>query len=146
MSGRAGRFSKDSLIVYQTLLPSNFSIQKTLINKPDEFLLNELKIRKENNLPPFKRLIAIIISSKSKENSFRGAQELKLELLKNIDTEVLGPVESPMSRIKKYYRSRILLKTNNNKLIQKNIAITLQKLTISSKIKLTVDVDPINFS
>ena len=146
LSGRAGRFSKDSLIVYQTLLPSNFSIQKTLINKPDEFLLNELKIRKENNLPPFKRLIAIIISSKSKENSFRGAQELKLELLKNIDTEVLGPVESPMSRIKKYYRSRILLKTNNNKLIQKNIAITLQKLTISTKIKLTVDVDPINFS
>ena len=146
LSGRAGRFSKDSLIVYQTLLPSNFSIQKTLINKPDEFLLNELKIRKENNLPPFKRLIAIIISSKSKENSFRGAQELKLELIKNIDTEVLGPVESPMSRIKKYYRSRILLKTNNNKLIQKNIAITLQKLTISSKIKLTVDVDPINFS
>ena len=38
------------------------------------------------------------------------------------------------------------LKTNNNKLIQKNIAITLQKLTISSKIKLTVDVDPINFA
>ena len=107
MSGRAGRFSKDSLIVYQTLLPSNFSIQKTLINKPDEFLLNELKIRKENNLPPFKRLIAIIISSKSKENSFRGAQELKLELLKNIDTEVLGPVESPMSKIKKLFIDQI---------------------------------------
>ncbi len=146
LSGRAGRFSKDSLIVYQTLLPYNFSIQKTLINKPDEFLSNELKIRKENNLPPFKRLIAIIISSKSKENSFRGAQELKLELIKNIDTEVLGPVESPMSKVKKYYRSRLLIKTNTDKLIQKNIAIILQKLTISSKIKLTVDVDPINFS
>ncbi len=146
LSGRAGRFSKESLIIYQTLFPSNFSIQKTLINKPEEFLTNELQIRKENNLPPFKRLIAIIISSKSKENSFRGAQELKLELLKNIDTEVLGPVESPMSKIKKYYRSRILLKTNSDKLMQKNIAIILQKLTISTKIKLTVDVDPINFS
>ncbi len=146
LSGRAGRFSEDSLIIYQTLSPFNFSIQKTLINNPEEFLINELQIRKENNLPPYKRLIAIIISSKSKENSFRGAQELKLELLKNINAEILGPIESPMPKIKKYFRSRLLLKADNDKLIQKNIAIILQKLTISTKIKLTVDVDPINFS
>ena len=146
LSGRAGRFSKDSLIVYQSLFPSNFSIKKTLINNPEDFLTKELNLRKENNLPPFKRLIAIIISSRSKEVSFKGAKELKLEFLKNKDIEVLGPIESPLSKIKNYYRSRLLLKFSNEKLMQKNIRIMLQKLTISSKIKLTVDVDPINFS
>lgn len=145
LSGRAGRFSKDSLIVYQSLFPSNFSIKKTLINNPEDFLTKELNLRKENNLPPFKRLIAIIISSRSKEVSFKGAKELKLEFLKNKDIEVLGPIESPLSKIKNYYRSRLLLKFSNEKLMQKNIRIMLQKLTISSKIKLTVDVDPINF-
>ena len=58
----------------------------------------------------------------------------------------MGPVESPMFRIKKLYRSRLLIKTDIDNYIQRKIAQQLENLAISSKIKLTVDVDPINFS
>ena len=38
---------------------------KDITNKnPDIFLDKELKIRKENNLPPFQRFIALIITGK----------------------------------------------------------------------------------
>ena len=42
--------------------------------------MNELRIRKENNLPPYFRFIALIISSNSKENSYQGALEIKKKL------------------------------------------------------------------
>ena len=77
LSGRAGRFSKDSIIVYQTINPNNQILKNILENKTENFLNSELKIRKENNLPPFYRLISLIISSSSKENSFQGALEIK---------------------------------------------------------------------
>ena len=58
----------------------------------------------------------------------------------------MGPVESPISKVKKRFRSRLLLRFKNNQLYQKKIANLLENLKISSKIKLTVDVDPVNFT
>ena len=146
LSGRAGRFSSDSLIIYQTLSPENETLNNLIKNNPEQFLQNELILRKNNKLPPFSRLIAVIISSSSKELSFRGAQEIKIKLNSIKELEVMGPVDSPISRIKKKFRSRLLIRFNNSQLFQKKIANLLNNLKISSKIKLTVDVDPVNFT
>ena len=146
LSGRAGRFSEKSLIIYQTLTPSNLTLDDIVKNNFEDFLENELSIRKQNKLPPFQRLIAIIVSSKSKEFSFKGAQEIKIKILKNVDVDVLGPVDSPVFRVKKMYRTRLLIRSKNDQLIQKSLIKTLGNLKISSKIKLRVDVDPINFN
>ena len=146
LSGRAGRFSKQSLIIYQTLTPLNETLKDVLENNPEKFLNNELIIRKKNNLPPYSRLISLIISSDSSHDSFRAAQEIKKKLASINKLEVLGPVDSPIFKIKKKYRTRLLLRSKNINLIQKNLGYILQNLTISKKIKLTVDVDPINFA
>jgi primosomal protein N' (replication factor Y) len=57
----------------------------------------------------------------------------------------MGPVDSPLLKIKKKFRSRLLIRFNGKSLIQKKITILLNNLKISNKIKLTVDVDPVNF-
>ena len=146
LSGRAGRFSMKSLIVYQTNAPLDETLKDVLSNDPEKFLDNELIIRKKNNLPPFRRLISLIISASSSNDSLRGAQEIekKLAILRDID--VLGPVDSPIFKIKNKYRTRLLLRSRSSKLMQKKIASILEYLHISKKIKLTVDVDPINFA
>ena len=146
LSGRAGRFSSNSLIVYQTLSPKNETLNNLIKNNPEEFLENELILRKNNKLPPFVRLIAVIVSSNSRYLSFRGAQEIKLKLQSIRGLEVMGPVDSPITKLKKIYRCRLLLRSSNLELFQKKIANLLDNLKISSKIKLTVDVDPINFT
>ena len=146
LSGRAGRFSKESLIIYQTLSPHDSTLTQLIKNKSEELLKNELFIRKENKLPPFIRLIAIIISSKERSLSLNGAREIKKRLNEIKDIEILGPIDSPLLKIKKNFRSRLLIKFSNQKLLQNNISKLLNKLKISSKIKLTVDVDPINFA
>ena len=146
LSGRAGRFSSKSLIIYQTLNPFDQTLDNIIKNNPEKFLSNELNLRKKNKLPPYSRLIAIIISSIKKELSYQGAQEIKNKLKIFRKLEVMGPVESPISKIKKRFRSRLLLRFENSELLQKKITHLLDNLKISSKIKLTVDVDPVNFT
>ena len=146
LSGRAGRFSSESLILYQTLTPQDVTLNELIKNKSEKLLRNELNLREKNKLPPFIRLISIIVSSKDRSLSLQGAREIKIKL-KNINNlEVLGPIDSPLLKIKKNFRSRLLIRFNNRFLMQKKIKNVLNGLKISPKIKLTVDVDPINFA
>ena len=145
LSGRAGRFSSESLIIYQTLTPKDATLNELIKNKSEELLKNELDIRKKNKLPPFTRLIAIIVSSNQHNLSILGAKEIKTQLKKIENIEIMGPVDSPLLKIKKRFRSRLLIRFNNKDLMQKKINRLLKTLKISSKIKLTVDVDPVNF-
>ena len=78
--------------------------------------------------------------------SLIGANEIKRKLSQIKNIEILGPVDSPLLKIKKNFRTRLLIKFNNQVLMQKKIANILNNLKISSKIKLTVDVDPVNFA
>ena len=145
LSGRAGRFSSDSLIIYQTLTPEDPTLNELIKNKSEELLQKELITRKKNSLPPFVRLIAVIISSNRHDLSIKGAKEIKVQLKKIENIEVMGPVDSPLLKVKKKFRSRLLLRFKSGFLVQKKITKLLNSLKISSKIKLTVDVDPVNF-
>ena len=91
------------------------------------------------------RLIAIIISANKHILSVDGAREIKNHLKKIEDIEIMGPVDSPLLKIKNKFRSRLLIRFKGKSLIQKKIINLLNTLKISGKIKLTVDVDPVNF-
>ncbi len=146
LSGRAGRFSKDSIIVYQTINPKNEILKNIIENKIENFFTSELKIRKQNNLPPYFRLISIIISSDTRENSYQGALEIKKKISQLNHVQILGPVDSPIFKKKKLFRTRLLIRSEIKNMCQRPLAKILEMLKISSKIKLTVDVDPINFT
>ena len=75
-----------------------------------------------------------------------GAKEVKRRIQQIADLEVLGPVDSPIFRLKNKFRTRLLLRSKNEIFIQKKLSKILDKMKISPKIKLTVDVDPINFT
>ena len=96
LSGRAGRFSSESLILYQTLTPQDFTLNELIKNKSEKLLRNELNLREKNKLPPFIRLISIIVSSKDRSLSLQGAREIKIKLKNIKNLEVLGPIDSPL--------------------------------------------------
>ena len=146
LSGRAGRFSSDSLIIYQTLTPEDATLNELIKNNSEKLLKKELILRKNNSLPPFSRLISIIVSANLHSVSIDGAREIKNHLKKINEIEVMGPVDSPLLKIKKKFRSRLLIRFNGKSLIQKKITKLLNTLKISKKIKLIVDVDPVNFA
>jgi len=121
-------------------------LKNILKNQQEKFLEEEIYLRRQKKLPPFVRLIAFIISSKNEREGLSEAYKIKksLSLLKNL--EVMGPVTSPIFKIKNKFRTRLLLKSDSGFFPQKRISRILETINISKKIKLTVDVDPLNFS
>ena len=74
------------------------------------------------------------------------AVDLKLKLPKFKEVDILGPVLAPITKIRKKFRCRILIRYPKNLFIQKYLSQSLNKIKMTRGIKLEVDVDPINFS
>ena len=74
------------------------------------------------------------------------ASNVKSKLPQLNEVNVLGPVLAPITKLKKKYRCRILIKYPKNLFIQKYLSHSLDKIKNAPGIKLEVDVDPINFS
>ena len=146
LSGRAGREGSTSTIYFQTYTPDDEILLNVSKNNPHAFLQKELLLRKEKKLPPFYRLISLIISGKNEQLIMKFAINIKSKLPKKNEVNVLGPVLAPIAKLKKKYRCRILIRYPKNLFIQKYLSQFLNKIKIASGIKLEVDVDPINFS
>ena len=146
LSGRAGREGNVSTVFFQTYTPDDAILLNICKNDPRLFLHKELLLRKEKRLPPFYRLISLIISGKNEHLIMKFALNLKLKLPKINQVNVLGPVLAPITKLRKKYRCRILIRYPKNLFIQKYLSQSLNKIKIVSGIKLEVDVDPINFS
>ena len=146
LCGRAGREGNISTIFFQTYTPDDEVLLNISKNDPHAFLQKELLLRKEKKLPPFYRLISLIISGKDEPTAMKFASNLKLVLPKINNVNILGPVLAPITKLKKKYRCRILIRYPKNLFIQKYLSQSLNKIKMMSGIKLEVDVDPINFS
>ena len=86
LSGRAGRFSSDSLIVYQTLSPENITLNELIKNDPDEILKKELILRKKNffqNCINYKEILPKNNWFKNFEKSWFPSEESALKELRN---------------------------------------------------------------
>jgi len=146
LSGRAGREGKKSTVYFQTYTPEDEILLSISKNDPHEFLDKELTLRKEKKLPPFYRLISIIISGNNEALVMKFAIHVKSKLPKINEVNVLGPVLAPITRLRRKYRCRILIRCPKNLFIQKYLVQSLNKIKAKYGIKLEVDVDPINFS
>ena len=102
-------------------------------------LEEEFVLRKKKNLPPFVRLIAFIVSSKNERDGLIEAKKIKkiLSSIQNID--VMGPVTSPIFKIKNNYRTRLLLRSSINLFPQKQINQALKLFKEPCEITLTTD-------
>jgi len=146
LSGRAGREGGKSGIYFQTYTPKDEILLNISKNNPQAFLCKELLLRKDKKLPPFYRLISLIISGKNEHLIMKFALSVKLKIPKIKEVNILGPVLAPIVKLNKKYRCRILIRYPKNLFIQKYLSKTLNKIKIVPGIKLEVDVDPINFS
>ena len=146
LAGRAGREGNTSTIYFQTYTPDDEILLNISKNDPHAFLQRELTLRKDKKLPPFYRLISLIISGKNEFLVMQFATNIKSKLPKKNEVNILGPVLAPIAKLRKKYRCRILIRYPKNLFIQKYLSQSLNKIKITPGIKLEVDVDPINFT
>jgi len=146
LSGRAGRTGKPATVYFQTYNLDTKMITDITNKDPDIFLDRELEIRRKNNLPPFQRFIGLIITGSNERELEKEAYRFKSFIEGSVEGRVLGPVNAPIFRLKKMFRVRLLIRGRKSLKVQNSLAKIVEKFKFRSGMKLTVDVDPINFN
>ncbi len=154
-SGRAGRGEKDGEVIIQTFNGENDVIKKTIESDYEGYYKNEMIIRKMLNYPPFGRIVILVISATEENLAKEKAQTLRKEIVKNIDTVVKlttnnfisDAFKSPIYKINGRYRYQIFFKFERENILKikkiiKKCAGKFQKT--EKKLRITIDVDPIN--
>lgn len=138
VAGRAGR-SKKAKVLINT---QNKDFFENYIQNYDEFLKDEMLFRQ--NYPPFARLLRLIISSSDEKQAASLCEEITNNLVKSRlnedDYEIIGSSKCAIEKIDKKYRFYILVRSKHKMLLSK-LAMHYKQLP-----KVTIDIDPINFS
>ncbi len=164
VAGRSGRFNEKGMVIVQTNNPESSIIKALLHQKRDSFYEIELKSRREAKMPPFSRLIALIICGKNQIATQKAANEIVKSLLchssssticiqeKNVgvdkkEFEILGPTPAAINFLNNKYRYRVLLKIHNKHSlsIQKKLKYWIKNCNLNSSIAVIIDVDPVSF-
>ena len=146
LSGRAGRTGKPATVYFQTYNTNTKMISDLTNSNPDIFLDRELDIRRQNKLPPFQRFISLILTGDNEIKLEKEAFYFKNFIEKKINGKVLGPVSAPIFRLKRKFRIRMLIRGPKSLKLQNSIAKIIPNYKFPPGIKLSVDVDPINFN
>jgi len=146
LSGRAGRTGKPATVYFQTYNTDTKMISDLTNSNPDIFLDRELDIRRQNKLPPFQRFISLILTGSEEVKLEKEAFNFKNFIEMKVEGRVLGPVSAPIFRLKKKFRMRILIRGSKSLKLQSSLNNTIYKYKFPTGIKLSVDVDPINFN
>ena len=146
VSGRSGRSKLPGKVLIQSAMSDNLILKKIKEFDLNGFFLEELNIRKESGLPPFKKLCSLMLVSKNEKKLNDFCRKMKVNIEQSNEFEVLGPAPPFISYVRGKHRKRFIVRCSRNKNIQKFVSIWLKKLQIPFDLKISIDIDPYNFS
>jgi primosomal protein N' (replication factor Y) len=147
VSGRAGRKDNKGRALIQTYQPEHPVVEAIIKGDDDEFWVSEAKQRELASMPPFGKLVGIIISSSNFENAMFLANQLKTstQALGIIGARVYGPAPAPIARIKRRHRIRFLVKSPRTPGLQNAIRKWVATGSLKGDLRLSIDIDPQSF-
>lgn len=147
VGGRAGRHELAGDVVIQTYTPEHYSIMHATKHDYPAFYHDEMLQRRRTGYPPYFRLVLITFSHEDVPVVIRGAHTMADYLRQRLaqTTILLGPVASPIARVKDRFRFQIMLKYRD----EPHLAELLSQATAAfeewnkqQKVLMTIDVDP----
>ena len=146
VTGRAGRAFSGGRGLVQTYNPDHPVMQAIIKGDRETFLEREIQVRQRGLLPPFGRLVALIVSSRDKGQAESLAREIARRAPFSERIQVLGPAEAPIAVIRGRYRWRLLAKAPRELDVQSYLRAWLDALPpIKGDLQLSVDIDPYGF-
>lgn len=160
VAGRAGRHQLPGEVFVQTYTPEHYSIIASAKHDYESFVAQELETRQALGYPPFCRLILITLSHEQIPFLVRTAEDLtsrikqlaqgegllaKTTALTDGEMEILGPVASPISRIKDRYRFRCMVKYRGDAAVTDlidRVVSMFDEVCRQQNLQISVDVDP----
>jgi primosomal protein N' (replication factor Y) len=144
--GRAGRESAGGRGLLQTYQPDHPVMKALLVGDRDAFYDSEIAAREEARLPPFGRMVAIIVSAKEGPAAEAHARKLAAHAPLSDDVRLLGPAEAPLSMIRGRHRWRLLVSSPRNFELSKYVREWLEAAPPPrGSLRVEIDVDPQSF-
>ncbi len=145
VAGRAGREAKKGRVFLQTYSPEHLLMQALIKGSAEEFYSLEEKMRKDYKMPPFSQLASVVVSAIKPENALEVAKKIALTLAEVQDIAVLGPAQAVIFKINNRYRYRLLIKASKKLKIAECLKKNMEKIKISTAVRVKVDINPYNF-
>lgn len=150
VSGRAGRHEKPGEVVIQTYSPEHYSIELAKTQDFIAFYDEEMKIRRSFHYPPFYYLVLISISHTDLIKVVKVSEQITGYLRENLSNRsiVLGPVASPIAKIKDQFRYQCVIKYKSEPALYdvlNRIQQFYQEETDKGKLQITIDFQPTMF-
>ncbi|TBL78333.1 primosomal protein N' [Paenibacillus thalictri] len=149
VAGRAGRHELPGEVFVQTYTPEHYSVISASHHDYAAFMREEMAMRRTGGYPPYCRLILVTFSHEQLQLLVRTAETFVSRLKESgrdvPGMDVLGPVASPLARIKDRYRFQCMIKYRGGadaaRLVRQT-ADSLQDTVSKHKLQISVDVDP----
>lgn len=154
VSGRSGRSDKKGEVLIQTSHSEFYVFEDVKNHNYKEFFEKELKTRKALNYPPFSRVAVVETKSTDRNLTESKIKEIynlviKLDVKKYLN---LYPPTPPLfSKLNNLYRYHLLIKSSKETDPSGNYLISVLKAVyeysdkiLTSKVRLTIDIDAIN--
>ena len=150
-AGRAGREGERGLVMVQTLNPDHYAV--AVKDGFGAFYTNEIFYREAAGMPPFFRLIRLVVRSPDENIAKTECEKLKvlldwlLKTMPNQDErksiEIMGAAPCLLTRINNNFRYHILLKSKNLQSIRKVVKQMTKKMErLPKNSYLEIDTDP----
>lgn len=149
VAGRGGRGRAAGRVIIQTFNPEHYALRHTRDHNYLAFYEEEIRLREALAYPPFTHIINLRLSSAKKNILSQTALDLDRDARtlcrkSGHTVEIIGPAESPLSKIRGEHRMQMMIKGKDGKLMHQ-IAAELAEKHATSTVKITIDVDPESF-
>jgi primosomal protein N' (replication factor Y) len=133
----------------QTFQPDDPSIRCAIKQDFPAFARGELAHRKEVGLPPFTRMVRIVLRDQDVEKLAQHSEELAALFADaiskpNARVTMKGPMPCPIARIAGYFRYQIVLTSPRAAVLQSVLAQVREKGALARSERIAVDVDPVS--
>lgn len=145
VSGRSGREEKKGRVLIQTFCPEHAVMKALISGNRDRFMEEEEHARQMNNMPPFGRLAALIISSSVSQEAESLARMLGRKAPICEGLSIFGPTPAPLFQLGRRFRWRFLIKSSKEAPLHGMIEEWLKTVKVPRGAKIHVDIDPYSF-
>ena len=147
VAGRAGRSDKPGVAILQTHQPEHPVIRAILGGDEETFWRTEAREREVAGVPPYGRLVGVVLSSNNEQEAFDVGQAMARNCipLTKIGAQVFGPAPAPIARIRGRHRVRILVKASKSAPIQTALTEWAAQFKLPNSLRLSIDIDPQSF-
>ena len=147
VAGRAGRSDKPGVAILQTHQPEHPVIRAILGGDEETFWRTEAREREVAGVPPYGRLVGVVLSSNNEQEAFDVGQAMARNCipLTKVGAQVFGPAPAPITRIRGRHRVRLLVKASKSTPIQTALTEWAAQFKLPNSLRLSIDIDPQSF-